>query len=313
MKKSERLNDMIRYLNDKHSFRLKDLMQRYRISKSTALRDVQSLESLGMPIYTRYGRNGYYGLLKNKLLSPILFELDEVLALYFSMCTLNAYAQTPFHLSVEKLKSKFESCLSEEKISLLKKWEKVFSFAAIKQQNPSPYLKEIVQYAVEETVCDITYQKGENQREYRIQFFKISSAYGQWYATAYYFQNEEIRVFRCDKILKIEPNEAHPSKELKFLLDHEKNLYKKPQSVDFMVEISKKGVDLYDKENYPSMQLIVEKGRYFIQGFYNEQEEEFIANYFINYGREILCVEPPSLKDLILRKSIELKEYFLSL
>ncbi|MNM87604.1 HTH domain protein [compost metagenome] len=70
MKKSERLNDMLMYLNDKKSFNLKCIMERYSISKSTALRDVQSLEEIGMPIYSKAGRNGYYGILPNRLLSP---------------------------------------------------------------------------------------------------------------------------------------------------------------------------------------------------------------------------------------------------
>lgn len=64
MKKSERLNDMIRYLNNLEYFNLQDLMTKYNISKSTALRDISSLEQLGMPIFSEHGRNGGYGLLK---------------------------------------------------------------------------------------------------------------------------------------------------------------------------------------------------------------------------------------------------------
>jgi predicted DNA-binding transcriptional regulator YafY len=73
MNKPERLNDMIMFLKDKSSFQLKDIMERYEISKSTALRDIQSLERMGLPVYSKQGRNGHYGLLKNRLLSPILF------------------------------------------------------------------------------------------------------------------------------------------------------------------------------------------------------------------------------------------------
>jgi len=51
MNKSERLNDMIRFLNGREFFHLHDLMEKYQISKSTALRDIASLEQLGMPIF----------------------------------------------------------------------------------------------------------------------------------------------------------------------------------------------------------------------------------------------------------------------
>ena len=67
MRKSTRLNDMMIFLNDKSFFNLKDIMQEYGISKSTAIRDIQSLEEIGMPIFSETGRNGRYGILKNRL------------------------------------------------------------------------------------------------------------------------------------------------------------------------------------------------------------------------------------------------------
>ena len=153
MKKSERLNDMLIYLNDKKSFHLKSIMERYSISKSTALRDIQSLEEIGMPIYSRPGRNGYYGILPNRLLSPIVFTIDEVYALYFSMQTLTAYQSTPFHLSIEKLKQKFEACISEERIKALRKMELIFNLGSYQSKNECNCLKDILQMAVEESVC----------------------------------------------------------------------------------------------------------------------------------------------------------------
>ena len=112
MRKSERLNDLLLYLSGKNTFNLKDIMERYGISRSSAIRDIRSLEQIGMPIYSQPGRNGAYKILPNRLLSPIIFTIDEMYSLYFSMLTLKAYQSTPFHLSVESLKSRFESCLS---------------------------------------------------------------------------------------------------------------------------------------------------------------------------------------------------------
>ena len=57
MNKSQRINDMLIFLNKKRQFNLKDIMNRYHISKSTALRDIASLETLGIPIYSDLGRN----------------------------------------------------------------------------------------------------------------------------------------------------------------------------------------------------------------------------------------------------------------
>ena len=125
MNKSQRINDMLIFLNKKRQFNLKDIMNRYHISKSTALRDIASLETLGIPIYSDLGRNGSYKILSNDLLSPIIFSIDEISALYFSMLTLENYNMCPFDIDLQKLKEKFENSISEQQLSKITKIEKI--------------------------------------------------------------------------------------------------------------------------------------------------------------------------------------------
>lgn len=311
--KLERLNDMMIYLNDKNSFNLKTIMEKYNISKSTALRDIRSLEELGMPIFSETGRNGHYGILQNRLLSPIVFNLDEVSALYFSMLTLNSYESTPFHLSLDKLKQKFENCLSEEKIEMLRKSEQIFSLGSISQNNHCEFLKDILNFAINETVCKIKYSKKDIIKSYIVQFFNISSAYGQWYATGYNFETCRTQIFRCDKILDIVINNSYKSKPFSDFLKSIEVLYKSTDAIDFEVTISKEAIDIFYKENYPSMKLYLENEKYIIRGFYNKGEEDFISNYFLRYGKTILSINPVELTILINKKIESLKSYFLSL
>ena len=297
--KSERLQDMMFFLNDKNSFHLADIMRHYDISKSTALRDIASLEHIGMPIYAEHGRNGAYRILQNKLLSPILFTLDEVLALYFSMCTLRAYETTPFHLSVDKLKEKFERCLAPEKIRMLRRMEKVFTFDAVRHNHRCRFLREVLRSAVEERVCSVSYAKDGIKTAYVVQFFDISASYGQWYATSYDFETKKPRVFRCDKIMSLVPNGRRKAKPLSQFIKNADALYKTQGAVEFEVAVSEKGADLFYKEHYPSMKLYAEHGAYIVKGFYNRGEETFIAQYFIGYGENVLSVKPAALKKLI--------------
>ncbi|MEG0269886.1 MAG: YafY family protein [Clostridia bacterium] len=313
MNKSERINHMMLFLYDKKSFHLKDLMQEYHISKSTALRDIETLEQLGMTLYSEHGRNGYYGNLRNKLLSPIVFNVDEVFALYFSMLTLRAYETTPFHLCVENLKKKFENCLSAENVNKLRSVEKVFSLASIQHNNHCRFLNDILQFAIEEKVCIVTYRKESADKEYVIQFFRVSSAYGQWYATGYSFETERTQVFRCDKISGVRESHQYQPRPLEEFTKSAEALYKLPNATDFEVEISQKGADLFDKEHYPSMKLDQEHGRWVIRGFYNQGEEKFIANYFIAYGENIRSIQPTALKNLILEGLHSFETYLLKI
>ena len=310
MKKSERLNDMLIYLNDKKSFNLKSIMEKYAISKSTALRDIQSLEALGMPIYSNLGRNGFYGILPNRLLSPIVFTVDEVYALYFAMQTLKAYQTTPFHLSIEKLKEKFEACISEERISLLRRIEKVFSLGSYQNKNNCKFLNDILQMTIDERVCQIGYVKDETIRLYDIQFFDITSAYGQWYATGHNFLTEKPQVFRCDKIQSVCSSEKYIAKPITDFFATPREIFRENNAVDFQIGISLKGVDIFHKEHYPSMELQHENGKYFIRGFFNKGEENFIANYFLMYGETITSIKPVGLKSLILERLTAVQNHF---
>ncbi|EAF6528360.1 YafY family protein [Listeria monocytogenes] len=313
MKKSERLNDMMLFLNDKNVFQLSDIMTKYDISRSTAIRDVKSLEEIGMPIYSERGRNGHYQVLRNRLLSPIVFNIDEVFALYFSMLTLKAYETTPFHLSVEKLKTKFERCLSAEKIEMLRKTEEVFSLGYIKHNNQCEFLDIILQFTMEEKVCQINYDKNGTEKTYIVQFYNISSAYGQWYVTSYNFETKRMQVFRCDRILGLEENDAFEAKKLVDFKRAAENFYKKEDATYFEVEIASNGVDLFFKENYPSMRLRQEQGKNFIRGYYNKGEERFIINYLLGYGDKIITIQPDSLREMLLNELGSLQNHFLKL
>ncbi|HBD0758123.1 transcriptional regulator [Listeria monocytogenes] len=313
MNKSERLNDMMLFLNDKNTFQLSDIMTKYDISRSTAIRDIKSLEEIGMPIYSERGRNGHYQVLRNRLLSPIVFNIDEVFALYFSMLTLKAYETTPFHLSVEKLKTKFERCLSAEKIEMLRKTEEVFSLGYIKHNNQCEFLDIILQFTMEEKVCQINYDKNGTEKTYIVQFYNISSAYGQWYVTSYNFETKRMQVFRCDRILGLEENDAFEAKKLVDFKRAAENFYKKEDVTNFEVEIASNGVDLFFKENYPSMRLRQEQGKNFIRGYYNKGEERFIINYLLGYGDKIIAIQSDSLREMLLNELGSLQNHFLKL
>lgn len=298
MKKPERLNDMIRYLNSREYFNLNDLMDKYHISKSTALRDISSLEQLGMPIYSEHGRHGRYGILKNRLLSPIIFTMDEVYALYFAMLTLEAYQSTPFHLSVNKLNEKFEHCLSKLQINQIHKMKKVLQFEIYQHNHISRYLDKILTSVLNETYCKIQYSKNNQNKSYHVQFFKISAKFGQWYATGIELNTNKYRVFRCDRITSIEEEEINSHFSIDELLIRSLEMYQSEKSIDFEVEIVEQAKDIFYKEHYPSMKI--EQGhKTVIKGFYNPGEEEFIANYFMRYGHYVRSVKPESLKQII--------------
>ncbi len=60
MKKVERINFIMRYINNRAHFTLTEIMREFNISRSTAIRDVREIEAMGMPLVAEVGRDGGY-------------------------------------------------------------------------------------------------------------------------------------------------------------------------------------------------------------------------------------------------------------
>jgi predicted DNA-binding transcriptional regulator YafY len=284
-------------------------MENYNISKSTALRDISSLEQLGMPIFSEHGRHGRYGILKNRLLSPIIFTMDEVYALYFAMLTLESYQSTPFHLSVNKLNEKFEHCLSNTQIDPIHKMKKVLQFEMVQHKHVSRFLDKILASILNESACNIEYTKNNRLKSYSVQFFKISAKFGQWYATGIELTTNKYRVYRGDRISFLEEDKRAARYSLEELLSRSLEFYQSASNIHFEVEIEEQAKDIFYKEHYPSMEI--EAGpRTIIKGFYHPGEEEFLANYFMRYGQYVRAVKPEALKQMIQDKVKNLLNHY---
>ena len=84
------------FLKDKSSFHLKDLMVEFNISKSTAIRDIKALEEMGLALYVENGRFGGYKIVSENLLTPIYFNNNEMLAIFYALKSMSALTTTPF-------------------------------------------------------------------------------------------------------------------------------------------------------------------------------------------------------------------------
>ena len=58
MKKVERINIIMRYINNRSHFTISEIMQEFNISRSTAIRDIREIEAMGMPLVAEVGRDG---------------------------------------------------------------------------------------------------------------------------------------------------------------------------------------------------------------------------------------------------------------
>ncbi|PNZ92956.1 helix-turn-helix transcriptional regulator, partial [Staphylococcus nepalensis] len=157
MKKSERLNQELIFLSNKSTFHLKDIMQAFSISKRTALRDIQELEALGLALYVENGRYGGYKLISQNLLTPIYFNNNEILAIFFALKALDILSNTPFEKSYEQIKEKLFASLPNEKQQDIAKVLKYIHYYNVAPINSADNLERILTSIMDEERVYITY------------------------------------------------------------------------------------------------------------------------------------------------------------
>ncbi|PEC51141.1 transcriptional regulator [Bacillus sp. AFS077874] len=295
MKKSERINQILRFINQKQHFTLQDLMQEFQISKRTALRDVASLEEIGAPIYAEYGRYGGYRLLNQMKLPPIYFNNQEILALYFAMQALQSFSNLPFQVSYRTIHEKFINVLSEWQKKEIELMQNRVSFQHTVQIKESIHLEILLMAAVQNIVLKITYQNSFRT----IHPIAIYVMKGYWYCQAYDIDKTAYRVFRCDRITSAEITTIQPLEELKEITKQNSHSLWKPSenAIQFKWLINQAGIELFQQEHYPSMELIYELENSYIIGTYEPNELGFINKYLARLGKTVKIIEPTNLKE----------------
>lgn len=301
MKKSERINQMLRFINKKQHFTLQDLMHEFQISKRTALRDISSLEEIGAPIYAEYGRYGGYRLLNQMQLPPISFNSQEIHALYFAMQALRSFSNLPFQVSFRSIHEKFINELSESQRQDIERIQNRVSFRHTEQIRDSAHLEILLMAAVNNKILKIAYQSAHQKSTRHIHPIAIYSMRGYWYCQAYDMCKKAYRVFRCDRIISAEITNIQPLLDIdEMTIQNAHSLWKPSEkAVPFRWLISQTGVELFQQEHFPSMKLIREMEDTYIVGSYEPHELDFIIKYLAGFGKSIKIIEPILLKETL--------------
>jgi predicted DNA-binding transcriptional regulator YafY len=153
MQKTERINTMMRYMNNRGVFTLHDLMNEFGISRSTALRDIREIETLGMPLEATVGREGGYAVMHNSLLPAIRFTDEQVKALFIAFMA-SRNQQLPYLRSRQTLAEKLLGLIPPQQQESLIVLNDLLRFPGTNTQNPDlldlsdiahPQLEQLIQ------------------------------------------------------------------------------------------------------------------------------------------------------------------------
>ncbi|WP_231293929.1 helix-turn-helix transcriptional regulator [Bacillus safensis] len=287
MKKSERLNQELIFLSDKHSFQLKDLQSEFGISKRTALRDIEELESMGLAFYVEPGRHGGYRLVNQSPLVPIYFNIEEVQAIFFALKALDLVSATPFKKSYSQIRQKLFATMSDERKQMITETLDVIHYYNVAPVSEQNHLELILQAMMKDQIVKMTYTQYEN-KWIRLQFLELFYRNGIWFSQAYDVQNKKWGIYRCDfmkdMMIEEEMRDTFTKDELKELqLEYEKTYH----DISFKCRLTEQGKEKFLKHHYPNMRLEIIDQIPYIVGGYNQEELSYMTHYLMSFGKHV--------------------------
>jgi predicted DNA-binding transcriptional regulator YafY len=252
MKKVERINIIMRYINNRAHFTISEIMQEFNISRSTAIRDIKEIEAMGMPLVAEVGRDGGYFVMNNSVLPTVRFTDNEIKALFIAfMATRNQ--QLPYLKSRQSLAEKLLGLISENQQDDLVLLNQILLFEGTNPNNPDllelsdlphPILEKLIHILLMDRYLLITMTEENGIKPYPIYLLNLFREKSMWLIEAFDLKEEKKQIFNVDNLTNVEP---YPTKKR---LSKEKiveKLSKQEEVINLVLELGPKAIAQFKK------------------------------------------------------------------
>ncbi|TMU85830.1 HTH domain-containing protein [Bacillus sp. BHET2] len=304
MKKVERINIMMRYINNRAHFTISEIMREFNISRSTAVRDIREIESMGMPLVSEAGRDGGYFVMHNSVLPEVRFTDYEVKALFIAfMATRNQ--QLPYLKSRQSIAEKLLSLISQSQQDDLILLNQLLLFEGTNPHNPDlldlsdlphPMVETLFQMLLFDRYLTLTIQEEKNIKSYSIYLLHLHHERSFWIIEGFDLKEEKKRTFPADQLIDVKPYSPRKRIREKEILE-KVNRSKEP--INLVLDLGPKAIAQY-KKYHPLIVSIAYTNPYqttaVLETFVNvhkpEELTEFI-NWLLFLGGDLNVREMP--------------------
>ncbi|MGV2882765.1 helix-turn-helix transcriptional regulator [Paenibacillus taichungensis] len=252
MKKVERINIIMRYINNRAHFTISEIMREFNISRSTAIRDIREIEAMGMPLVAEVGRDGGYFVMNNSVLPTVRFTDNEIKALFLAfMATRNQ--QLPYLKSRQSLTEKLLGLISENQQDDLVLLNQILLFEGTNPHNPDlldlsdlphPMLEKLIQLLLIESSLLVTVQEEREIKSYPIYLLHLYREKSLWIIEGFDLEEEKRRILSVDNLTHIEPFPTKKKVTKKKILER---LSKQEEMINLVLELGPKAIAQFKK------------------------------------------------------------------
>jgi predicted DNA-binding transcriptional regulator YafY len=188
-----------------------DLAERLEVDPRTVRRYVGTLKELGVPVASEPGRYGGYRLLPGYKLPPMMFTEDEALAVVLGLLVSQRVGFAQAAPAVEGALSKINRVLPDRLRARVRAVQGALTFTPTPEPgrlpNPAAFLTLASAADAGQRVW-IRYRGAVDETERAIEPYGVVHHRGRWYVVGWCHLRQDIRMFRLDRVLALEPRDT---------------------------------------------------------------------------------------------------------
>ncbi|WP_339290207.1 HTH domain-containing protein [Paenibacillus sp. FSL W8-0187] len=304
MKKVERINIIMRYINNRAHFTISEIMQEFNISRSTAIRDIREIEAMGMPLVAEVGRDGGYFVMNNSVLPTVRFTDNEIKALFIAfMATRNQ--QLPYLKSRQSLAEKLLGLISENQQDDLVLLNQILLFEGTNPHNPDlldlsdlphPMLDKLIQVLLLDRCLWLSIKEEKVIKSYPMYLLHLYREKSLWLIEGFDLDEEKRRIVPVDNLTHVEPYPTKKRVSKKKILEQ---LSKQEEEINLVLDLGPKAIAQFKKYHplkfsvsYTNPYQTTATLKTFINVHHSEELTE-ITNWLLFLGEDIKVREIP--------------------
>ncbi|MBX5452294.1 MAG: WYL domain-containing protein [Thermogemmatispora sp.] len=273
------------------------LARHFEVSRRTILRDIEALCEMGIPVVAEPGPGGGYSLPADYAQAPLPLSLQEALLLRLALSSLLQLRSVPFKEARASLWAKITALLpSREEIEpgLEQMLSSPSSARAGGAEFPVPFFSDLLQALAAGQWVRVTYRSERRQSEQTLLPQRLSANAGLWYCHAYSLEHGCVRLYRVDRLLRLEALTGPPCAEQPEIRDRRED----PTFPEVCIRLTERGVLRLEHYSLLAARLQREAdGSGWLRLPWNPDDYDWLARQLLSLGPEARVLTPTALRE----------------
>lgn len=284
-----------------------EIARRFEVSRRTALRDIQALCEMGIPITADLGATGGYTLPPDYSLPSLALTVHEALLLRLALSSLAQLGETPFTQARESLLAKIETLLPRHGREDLDRLGHTLSLDVPTRPYPTPFLDQLLESARAEQWVSVAYRSENAVSSQTLLPARLRATAGLWYCEAYSHERQEMRVYRVDRFLEVRatpspPQAEHPPSTIRHV---------HPSFPEVQIRLTARGVLKLEREPHLASRVhMLDTGEGSLSLRLRPAEYQWLVRVLLNLGTDAEVLAPEELQRRVQQAAEEIARHY---